>query len=91
MFGETGVHREKELGHHRRKTGWPDGNGHPGCVYWVPQRLLLARQDGGQGLVHLASGTVTFRLQFIQKYLTDSIYGGRLDVSDNTAPGMMGL
>ncbi|KAI3376787.1 hypothetical protein L3Q82_000387 [Scortum barcoo] len=32
--------------------------------------LFLAREEGGQGLVHLASRTATFRLQFVQKYLT---------------------
>ena len=39
--------------------------------HWVPQSVLfLSRDEGGQGLVHLASRTATFRLQFIQKYLT---------------------
>lgn len=32
--------------------------------------LLLAREDGGQGVIHLASATATFRLQFIQRYIT---------------------
>lgn len=32
--------------------------------------LFLSRDEGGQGLVHLASRIATFRLQFIQKYLT---------------------
>ena len=40
-------------------------------LHWVPQGVLfLAREEGGQGLVHLASRTATFRLQFIKKYLT---------------------
>ena len=40
-------------------------------LHWVPQGVLfLAREEGGQGLIHLASRTVTFRLQFIQRYLT---------------------
>ncbi|KAI3374068.1 hypothetical protein L3Q82_022640, partial [Scortum barcoo] len=32
--------------------------------------LFLAREEGGQGLVQLASRTATFGLQFVQKYLT---------------------
>ena len=37
----------------------------------MPQGVLfLTREEGGQGLVHLASRTATFRLQFLQKYLT---------------------
>ena len=37
----------------------------------MPQGVLfLAREEGGQGFVHLASRTATFRLQFIQRYLT---------------------
>ncbi|KAK0138454.1 Transposon TX1 uncharacterized protein [Merluccius polli] len=40
-------------------------------LHWIPQSVLyLSRDEGGQGLVHLASRTATFRLQFIQKYLT---------------------
>ena len=40
-------------------------------LHWVPQGVLfLTREEGGQGLVHLASRTATFRLQFLQKYLT---------------------
>uniref|UniRef100_A0A3B5R4A8 Reverse transcriptase domain-containing protein n=1 Tax=Xiphophorus maculatus TaxID=8083 RepID=A0A3B5R4A8_XIPMA len=40
-------------------------------LHWVPQSVLfLPREEGGQGLVHLASRTATFRLQFVQKYLT---------------------
>ena len=39
--------------------------------HWVLQSVLfLSRDEGGQGLVHLASRTATFRLQFIQRYLT---------------------
>uniref|UniRef100_A0A3Q3AE51 Reverse transcriptase domain-containing protein n=1 Tax=Kryptolebias marmoratus TaxID=37003 RepID=A0A3Q3AE51_KRYMA len=42
-------------------------------LHWVPQSVLfLPREEGGQGLVHLASRTAAFRLQFIQKYLTGS-------------------
>ena len=42
-----------------------------GGLHWVPQGVLfLPREEGGQGLVHLASRTATFRLQFIQKFLT---------------------
>ena len=42
-----------------------------GGLHWVPQGVLfLAREEGGQGLVHLASRPTTFRLQFIQRYLT---------------------
>ncbi|KAK0141819.1 Transposon TX1 uncharacterized protein [Merluccius polli] len=40
-------------------------------LHWVPQCVLfLPREEGGQGLVHLASRAATFRLQFIQRYLT---------------------
>uniref|UniRef100_A0A8C5D1K3 Reverse transcriptase domain-containing protein n=1 Tax=Gouania willdenowi TaxID=441366 RepID=A0A8C5D1K3_GOUWI len=40
-------------------------------LHWVPQGVLfLTRGEGGQGLIHLASRTATFRLQFLQKYLT---------------------
>ena len=40
-------------------------------LHWIPQSVLfLSRDEGGQGLVHLASRSATFRLQFIQKYLT---------------------
>uniref|UniRef100_A0AAQ4QQC8 Reverse transcriptase domain-containing protein n=1 Tax=Gasterosteus aculeatus aculeatus TaxID=481459 RepID=A0AAQ4QQC8_GASAC len=38
-------------------------------LHWVPQGMLfLAREEGGQVLVHLASRTATFRLQFLKKY-----------------------
>uniref|UniRef100_A0A3Q2ZXK0 Reverse transcriptase domain-containing protein n=1 Tax=Kryptolebias marmoratus TaxID=37003 RepID=A0A3Q2ZXK0_KRYMA len=41
--------------------------------HWVPQSVLfLPREEGGQGLVHLASRTATVRIQFVQKYLTES-------------------
>uniref|UniRef100_A0A3B5PV23 Reverse transcriptase domain-containing protein n=1 Tax=Xiphophorus maculatus TaxID=8083 RepID=A0A3B5PV23_XIPMA len=41
--------------------------------HWVPQSVLfLSREEGGQGLVHLASRAAVFRLQFLQKYLTGS-------------------
>ncbi len=40
-------------------------------LHWVPQSVLfLSRDEGGHGPVHLASRTATFRLQFIQRYLT---------------------
>ncbi|KAK0138455.1 Transposon TX1 uncharacterized protein [Merluccius polli] len=40
-------------------------------LHWVPQCVLfLRREEVGQGLVHLASRAATFRLQFIQRYLT---------------------
>ena len=40
-------------------------------LHWVPQGVLfLAREEGGQGLIHLASRAVTFRFQFLQRYLT---------------------
>uniref|UniRef100_A0A3B3HMN0 Reverse transcriptase domain-containing protein n=1 Tax=Oryzias latipes TaxID=8090 RepID=A0A3B3HMN0_ORYLA len=40
-------------------------------LHWVPQGVLfLPREEGGQGLVHLASRTATFRLQFLQRFLT---------------------
>ena len=40
-------------------------------LHWVPQGVLfLPRAEGGQGLVHLASRLATFRLQFLQKFLT---------------------
>ena len=39
-------------------------------LHWVPQSLLfLPREEGGQGLVHLASRAATFRLQFVKQYL----------------------
>ncbi len=39
--------------------------------HWVPQSVLfLPREEGGQGLIHLASRGATFRLQFIQRFLT---------------------
>lgn len=39
--------------------------------HWVPQNVLyLPKEEGGQGLVHLASRGATFRLQFIQRFLT---------------------
>ena len=37
----------------------------------MPQGVLyLSREEGGQGLIHLASRTATFRLQFIKRFLT---------------------
>ena len=42
-----------------------------GGLHWVPQGVLyLSREEGGQGLIHLASRTATFRLQFIKRFLT---------------------
>ncbi|TWW55992.1 Transposon TX1 uncharacterized 82 kDa protein ORF 1 [Takifugu flavidus] len=42
-----------------------------GGYHWVPQSVLfLSRDQGGQGLIHLASRTATFRLWFVQRYLT---------------------
>ncbi|TWW77687.1 hypothetical protein D4764_12G0010770 [Takifugu flavidus] len=44
-----------------------------GGYHWVPQSVLfLSRDQGGQGLIHLASRTATFRLWFVQRYLTGS-------------------
>ena len=40
-------------------------------LHWVPQAVLfLSKEDGGQGLINLASRRDTYRLQFIQKLLT---------------------
>ena len=37
----------------------------------MPQGVLyLSREEGGQGLIHLASRTATFRLQFKKRFLT---------------------
>lgn len=37
----------------------------------VPQAVLfLPKEEGGQGLVHIKSRVATFRVQFLQKYLT---------------------
>ena len=39
-------------------------------LHWIPQGVLhLPKEEGGQGLVHLASRTAAFRLQFIQRLL----------------------
>ncbi|TWW62350.1 Transposon TX1 uncharacterized 149 kDa protein ORF 2 [Takifugu flavidus] len=39
--------------------------------HWVQQGVLyLPREEGGQGLIHLASRTTTFRIQFTQRFLT---------------------
>lgn len=39
-------------------------------LYWVPQRVLPPhKEEGGQGLVHLASRGAAFRLRFIQRLL----------------------
>jgi len=38
--------------------------------HWTPQSILfLPKEEGGQGLVHLASRRATYRLQYIQKLL----------------------
>ena len=40
-------------------------------LHWVPQSVLfLYKEEGGQGLVHLASRGAAFRIQFIQRLLT---------------------
>ena len=39
-------------------------------LHWIPQGVLhLPKEEGGQGLIHLASRTAAFRLQFIQRLL----------------------
>ncbi|KAI3363987.1 hypothetical protein L3Q82_001582 [Scortum barcoo] len=39
-------------------------------LHWLPQAVLfLPKEEGGQGLVHLASRGAAFRLQFIQRLL----------------------
>ncbi|KAI3354578.1 hypothetical protein L3Q82_019083, partial [Scortum barcoo] len=39
-------------------------------LHWLPQAVLfLPKEEGGQGLVHLASRSAAFRLQFIQRLL----------------------
>ncbi len=39
-------------------------------LHWLPQAVLfLPKEEGGQGLVHLASRCAAFRLQFIQRLL----------------------
>ncbi|KAI3364781.1 hypothetical protein L3Q82_000909 [Scortum barcoo] len=43
-------------------------------LHWVPQGVLfLSREEGGQGLIHLASRTATFRLRFAQEVPDRSI------------------
>nr|BAC82603.1 pol-like protein [Takifugu rubripes] len=40
-------------------------------IYWVHQGVLyLPREEGGQDLIHPASRTATFRIQFVQRFLT---------------------
>ncbi|TWW54086.1 Transposon TX1 uncharacterized 149 kDa protein ORF 2 [Takifugu flavidus] len=40
-------------------------------MLWVQQGVLyLPREEGGQGLIHLASRTAAFRIQFVQRFLT---------------------
>lgn len=39
-------------------------------LHWLPQAVLfLPKEEGGQGLVHLASRCAAFRLQFVQRLL----------------------
>lgn len=39
-------------------------------MHWIPQAMLfLPKEEGGQGLVHLASRVAAFRLQFLQRLL----------------------
>ncbi|TWW73395.1 Transposon TX1 uncharacterized 149 kDa protein ORF 2 [Takifugu flavidus] len=54
-------------------------------MHWVQQGVLyLPSEEGGQGLIHLASRTATFRIQFIQR--EPIVNGARLDVSAEAAP-----
>ncbi|KAK3522705.1 hypothetical protein QTP86_030099, partial [Hemibagrus guttatus] len=40
-------------------------------LHWIPQSVLhLHKEEGGQGLVQLASRAAAFRLQFLQRLLT---------------------
>ncbi|MCJ8750197.1 hypothetical protein PDJAM_G00259840 [Pangasius djambal] len=40
-------------------------------LHWIPQSILhLPKEEGGQGLVQLASRAAAFRLQFVQRLLT---------------------
>ncbi|XP_063765417.1 transposon TX1 uncharacterized 149 kDa protein [Eleginops maclovinus] len=40
-------------------------------MHWVPQSILfLPKEEGGHGLVHLASRGAAFRLRFVQRFLT---------------------
>ncbi|KAK3519986.1 hypothetical protein QTP70_010110 [Hemibagrus guttatus] len=40
-------------------------------LHWLPQSILyLPKEESGQGLIHLSSRTVAFRLCFVQKLLT---------------------
>ncbi|KAK3566548.1 hypothetical protein QTP86_034840, partial [Hemibagrus guttatus] len=40
-------------------------------LHWIPQSVLhVPKEEGGQGLVQLASRTAAFRLQFLQRLLT---------------------
>ncbi|KAJ4939593.1 hypothetical protein JOQ06_029037, partial [Pogonophryne albipinna] len=39
-------------------------------MHWVPQSVLfLPKEEGGHGLVHLASRGAAFRLRFVQRFL----------------------
>lgn len=40
-------------------------------LHWIPQSVLfLSSEEGGHGLVHLASGGGAFRFQLVQRLLT---------------------
>ncbi|KAK3517607.1 hypothetical protein QTP70_012966 [Hemibagrus guttatus] len=40
-------------------------------LHWIPQSVLhLSKEEGGQGLVQLASRSAAFRLRFLQRLLT---------------------
>ncbi|TWW55985.1 hypothetical protein D4764_09G0010350 [Takifugu flavidus] len=53
-------------------------------MHWVQQGVLhLPREEGGQGLIHLASRTATFRIQFIQR--EPIVNEARLNVSAEAA------
>lgn len=40
-------------------------------MHWIPQSVLfLSSEEGGHGLVHLASRGAAFRFQLVQRLLT---------------------
>lgn len=40
-------------------------------LHWIPQSIIfLPKEEGGQGLIHLANRGAAFHLQFIQRLLT---------------------
>ncbi len=61
-------------------------------LHWVPQSVLfLPKEEGGQGLVHLPSRHATFRLQFIQRFLTgpmDLVWRKMTEVILHTVDGL---